>query len=938
MKPGELNQAVKLLLVLIISSYGLGTSASDVRLKIYPMVNRAQIKERITKYEWGRKYLDQSHKNVDKYVNIHVNDPEWIISRIQMYWKKKYTTPVVIGAHYAYAKGEAPVPTVRYTGGRDWATDYSTPKLEQIKPYMDYRDDEIYLQNNKKPGKPWEWVPNSKTAQQIESINVSIMDKAMESAFIYWLTNDKKYARFSKDIFMKYIEGMYYREAPITEKDHRNSHLLGLTSFEVIHEHIVIPMTLCYDFLYSYLKKSDVDFDMVHSVFQRFADQIIKNGVANNNWNIFQARFVTYLALLLDENAAYTNGKGKEYYINTILNENSIRQTALRDVCNTYDQQTGIWNESCGYAVNVTKDLLEVLFLIDGLDNKNILKDFTIVEKAAWATFEYLLPNNRTTAFGDSGYALLPFSTFESLLSFYRKYGEKQKEEQLTAVLTQQINAGLYERDNSVSLYRLFNYIDELLPVMPDTYSLYSNAFYAPNVNLFIQRNGMNKESGLACVNSGTGYNHHHQNGINMELYGKGFPLGVDPGRGTSYWVSDHTDYYGKAVSHNTVVIDGISSNNSRRLQPGEKSEVHKLLFYYPEINKKDAGKMHKLSYADNQYMEEKTNSMQRRLTGIVRTGENSGYFVDIFRSHKMSGGDKMHDYFYHNLGQSLELFDLDNNKINLQKTEELSSQEGVVKGYDFFTNKRKALFDKDFRGVFNLDIDGQPSVCMDVWMKGYDGRSIYVVDSPKSLKGLKDVLPPSQEDLVIPTLIVRQEGEAWHRPFVAVYEPYMKQDGKSIKNVDFVRLNNKESIAIDVIMTDNSSDLILNNIKKNDLIEIKDKDISFCGIYGVVSVKDKKAGCLFMGEGKKIDYKLYSVRSISGYTTALIKIVEKGLFVDTNNNVEVQVPFEGKTKLHYQDKDGKRMEIEGEIQLVGKEKVVRFVLPKLENTELELS
>ena len=81
---------MKLLLVLIISSYGLGTSASDVRLKIYPMVNRAQIKERITKYEWGRKYLDQSHKNVDKYVNIHVNDPEWIISRIQMYWKKKH--------------------------------------------------------------------------------------------------------------------------------------------------------------------------------------------------------------------------------------------------------------------------------------------------------------------------------------------------------------------------------------------------------------------------------------------------------------------------------------------------------------------------------------------------------------------------------------------------------------------------------------------------------------------------------------------------------------------------------------------------------------------------------------------------------------------------------------------------------------------------------
>lgn len=937
MKLVNFNHAVRFLLVFILSSYGLGTYSSDARLKIYPMADRTQVKERIANYDWGRKYLEQSHKNVDKYVDIHVNDPEWIISRMQMYWKKKYTTPVVIGAHYAYAKGEAPVPTVRYTGGRDWATDYSTPKLEQIKPYMDYRDDEIFLQNNKKPGKPWEWVPNSKTAQQIESINVSIMNKAMESAFIYWLTNDEKYARFSKDIFMKYIEGMYYREAPITEKDHRNSHLLGLTSFEVIHERVVTPMTLCYDFLYSYLKKSDVDFGMIHSVFQRFADQIIKNGVANNNWNIFQARFVIYLALLLDEDTAYKNGKGKEYYINTILNENSLRQKALRDVCSTYDQQTGIWNESCGYAVNVTKDLLEVLFLIDGLDNKNILKDFTIVEKAAWATFEYLLPDNRTTAFGDSGYALLPFSTFESLLSFYRKYGEKQKEEQLTAVLLQQINVGLYKRDNSVSLYRLFNYVDELLLVTPGAHSLYSNAFYAPNVNLFIQRNGMDKESGLACVNSGTGYNHNHHNGINMELYGKGFALGVDPGRGTSYWVSDHTDYYGKAVSHNTVVIDGISSNSSRRLQPGEKSEVHKVLSYYPEINKKDAGEKYRLSYVDNQYMEEKTNSKQRRLTGILRTGENSGYFVDIFRSHRMGGGDKMHDYFYHNLGQSLELFDLDDKKINLQKTEELSSKEGLVKGYDFFTNKRKVLLDKDFRGVFSLDIDGKPSVCMDVWMKGYDGRSIYVVDSPKSLKGLRGVLPSKQENMVIPTLIARQEGEAWNRPFVAVYEPYMKSDGKSIKKVDFLRLDNEESIAVDVVMTDNSNDLVLNNVKKDDLIELKDKNTSFCGIYGVVSVKDKKAGCLFMGEGKKLDYKSYSVRSMSGYATVLVKIIEKGLFVDTDNEVEVQIPFDGKTKLRYQDKDGKRVEIDGEVQVVDKKKAVRFILPELESVELEL-
>jgi len=64
---------------------------------------------------------------------------------------------------------------------------------------------------------------------------------------------------------------------------------------------------------------------------------------------------------------------------------------------------------------------------------------------------------------------------------------------------------------------------------------------------------------------------------------------------------------------------------------------------------------------------------------------------------------------------------------------------------------------------------------------------------------------------------------------------------------------------------------------------------------------------------------------------------MEKGLFVDTDNEVEVQIPFDGKTKLRYQDKDGKRVEIDGEVQVVDKKKAVRFILPELESVELEL-
>ena len=46
----------------------------------------------------------------------------------------------------------------------------------------------------------------------------------------------------------------------------------------------------------------------------------------------------------------------------------------------------------------------------------------------------------------------------------------------------------------------------------------------------------------------------------------------------------------------------------------------------------------------------------QMRLMSIVTTGPESGYYVDVFRSRKEKGGDKMHDYFYHNLGQNMNI------------------------------------------------------------------------------------------------------------------------------------------------------------------------------------------------------------------------------------------------------------------------------------------
>ena len=55
-------------------------------------------------------------------------------------------------------------------------------------------------------------------------------------------------------------------------------------------------------------------------------------------------------------------------------------------------------------------------------------------------------------------------------------------------------------------------------------------------------------------------------------------------------------------------------------------------------------------------FCEPETQSDQQRLTSIVTVQDTLGYYVDIFRSRRRDGRDKMHDYFYHNLGQEMTL------------------------------------------------------------------------------------------------------------------------------------------------------------------------------------------------------------------------------------------------------------------------------------------
>jgi hypothetical protein len=106
---------------------------------------------------WKKGLIDKKVKNLEKYLDFCKADPTWMVSRLQMNWKTKHTKVFLKGGEFSHSSGEAPVATVRYSGTRDWATDYKKPKLEDVVPYFD--DEEVFILNIKKQGKKNGFTP-----------------------------------------------------------------------------------------------------------------------------------------------------------------------------------------------------------------------------------------------------------------------------------------------------------------------------------------------------------------------------------------------------------------------------------------------------------------------------------------------------------------------------------------------------------------------------------------------------------------------------------------------------------------------------------------------------------------------------------------------------------------------------------------------------------
>lgn len=437
---------------------------------------------------------------IEQYVD---SGATYLSDRLCMHWQTHATTTYVKGEFYDHMSNDsAPVPTLMMAGARSHVTNYQRPRLEQLLPQQEDKRG-MWLYN--KVTETYKWAPICETGGIISSINLEICSLGRQAALRYRETGDERYRAIAENILHTYMYGVYYTHMP---QDILHGHiqtLVGLQTFEVIHEETVPHLTQ----IYILLGQRDT---IIEDAFRHWADIIEQNGVPHNNWDLMQARFIFNIGQTLLPNEAYADGKGRQYYFDIVETGRSLRQWSLRALTDYgYDPETAIWCECPGYSQVVLGDLAEFVRLYRDELGRDLQAELPIIRRAAMANVEYLYPDSMLMGFGDTHpHRLKP--------EIYRKLGLS---------------------------------LDSLHP---------SRMFAAPRTSWLVQRTGMDREQSLAFALNASVGNHMHANGISLELYGAGQRMAPDAGIGYSlYSGDDYKEYYSRFPAHNTVCVDGLS-------------------------------------------------------------------------------------------------------------------------------------------------------------------------------------------------------------------------------------------------------------------------------------------------------------------------------------------------------------------------------------------
>jgi hypothetical protein len=835
--------------------------------------DKPAILDKVKHQPWARKILMEMDNDVKPYVERHLSDPQWILSRYQMnrVEGKRYTHAYSdeSGTKLTGLSGDAPVPTVRVSTHKrppitEKGSRYIQPKMEDLVP-----NDTARLM----------WLKNPETGQKdlvdpqtmIASINGDINDLALSAAIIYWLKGDERYARFTADILDQWGRGASYQEPII------GPCRTGFLDMQSLSDGTYRSLILAYDFVKPYLERQGYPLDFYQTVFEKFAHTMIFRGFWNNNWYAAQSSTLVYAALSLEDPAK------RDYYLQYFLERDTIAgacgQLGMPTTVREWLTPDGHWKEPGGYHNFPVSNLILGALALEK-NGYDVFQRFPELFRASYAMLKYAFPNLRVSAFGDTGRASQSPQSLEIGLILAAQYGRPEIAGMMSA-MDQLIGGGMYKREQSGYLGLLC-----YLPEFPETESIpysWPRSGELDFARFYLQRNGMDPYYGLMYGVQGASYNHNHCNGMAMELYGCGEIMGIDAGTGPTYEHPMHVNYFSQWAAHNTVVAAGSSSSVPVNGSAGRKN-IGQLELAAMEPMPGEEAVSPLYSFTDTRYLDNSTQTNQLRTMAIIRTSDTTGYYVDIYRSDNSTSND----YVYHNIGDKLDLIGLQGEEIETVKTGyPLTGKDHP--GFRFFSEVEKAEnYGGMVKALFPAKNSDGKDIFMQVTMPSEERRTYFKAYSP----AVKTAGEYNNQPL--PVLSVRTEKEAWTNPFVSVFEPFSGAGGNSVVSVEKDdRHSGRENTLLKVKHRDASEQWIFQGNGINS--EITDKDLQFSGHFGVADLKNGKLQRLYLGEGKSIAFQGISMEATVDPASAELRVVDERSFsLSCNQPVKIGIKAAG--------------------------------------------
>ena len=148
---------------------------------------------------------------------------------------------------------------------------------------------------------------------------------------------------------------------------------------------------------------------------------------------------------------------------------------------------------------------------------------------------------------------------------------------------------------------------------------------------------------------------------------------------------------------------------------------------------------------------------------------------------------------------------------------------------------------------------------------------------------------------LPVPLVLARQTGEAWTRPFVAVFEPFNETDGQTISNIRYVTSqDNLVGIIVKSESLHERTETIFNDTAMHTVHNVEGQ--TFQGIYGVTCTDANGLQYLYLGYGKTISAQGFEITAMDQPVSACLYKEAAEFRISTSGPVQIKTPNQSHT------------------------------------------